>query len=206
MQHGLSSQPQHERVNNKDDWPDATGVGPVASSKSGGVKTSSRTLFSSPPQRGLRLTLRLPIVIYRLRLGWLLGERFVLLQHIGRKTGQPRQTVVEVVGHESATDVYYIASGWGKKSNWYQNLLAHPEISIQVSRRKLAVVAHTLDANDGARVLVDYRQKHPLAARELGRLMGLRFVEATPEELAQLVRTSLPIVSLQPRSASLSTK
>ena len=30
--------------------------------------------------------LRAPVYLYRWRLGWLLGKRFVLLTHIGRRT------------------------------------------------------------------------------------------------------------------------
>ncbi len=54
------------------------------------------------PPRGLaRLGWRAPIWFYRLGLGGLLGRRFVLLNHIGRKSGQPRQAVLEVVHHNT---------------------------------------------------------------------------------------------------------
>jgi deazaflavin-dependent oxidoreductase (nitroreductase family) len=141
--------------------------------------------------------LRLPITLYRLKLGWLLGQRFVLLQHIGRKSGQVRKTVVEVIGHERSNDTYYIVSGWGYTANWYQNLLATPLITIQVGRRKLDVRAETVSPSEGAQVLLDYRQKHLLAARELSRLMGLNIIAATPEELEKIVHESLPIVALR---------
>jgi hypothetical protein len=40
-----------------------------------------------------RLAFRLPIWLYRLRLGWLLGDRLLLLTHIGRTSGQRRDRV-----------------------------------------------------------------------------------------------------------------
>jgi len=41
--------------------------------------------------RGLvRLAFRAPIWLYRAHLGWLLGYRFVLLTHTGRKSVLPR--------------------------------------------------------------------------------------------------------------------
>lgn len=157
------------------------------------------SLVSTPPTGLLRLGLRLPIVLYRLRLGWLLGERFILLNHIGRKSGQARQTVLEVVGHDERSDTYYIVSGWGHQSNWYRNLLAKPEISVQVGRRRLDVRAETLTPPEGAQVLLAYREKHPLAARELGRLMGLNIAQAPPDALERIVQESLPVVALRPR-------
>src|SRR5690348_10009358 len=84
----------------------------------GFLMSSQKTLVSTPPSGVLRLVLRLPIALYRLKLGWLLGQRFVLLHHIGRKSGQVRETVVEVVVHDRASDTYSIVSGWGKRANW----------------------------------------------------------------------------------------
>jgi deazaflavin-dependent oxidoreductase (nitroreductase family) len=154
-----------------------------------------------PPKGLLRWVFRAPVALYRLRLGWLLGERFLLLNHTGRKSGLARQTVVEVVGHDKVSDTYYIASGFGYKADWYRNLLARPELIIQVGWRKLAVRAETLPPDAGVQILVAYRQAHPLAAHELGRnLLGIDISKNTPEELAQFVRASLPIIALRPRS------
>ncbi len=162
---------------------------------------SPKSLFSTPPSGGLRLLLRLPIALYRLRLGWLLGQRFVLLQHIGRKSGQVRKTVLEVIGHDRASDTYYIVSAWGKQANWYQNLLANPTITIQVGRRHLQICAEPLSPAEGARVLLDYRQKHPLATRALSRVLtGANLAKASPEELEHMVQKSLPIIALRPRA------
>jgi hypothetical protein len=36
----------------------------------------------------LRLLFRTPTMLYRIRMGWLLGDRFLLLTHTGRKTGK----------------------------------------------------------------------------------------------------------------------
>jgi hypothetical protein len=64
--------------------------------------------------RGLsRLACRLPIWLYRAGLGWVMGYRFRYLTHIGRKSGQPRHTVLEVVRYDKATSTCIVASGWG---------------------------------------------------------------------------------------------
>ncbi|HLW02438.1 MAG TPA: nitroreductase family deazaflavin-dependent oxidoreductase [Ktedonobacterales bacterium] len=163
--------------------------------------SSPKTLVSAPPSGVLRLVLRLPIVLYRLRLGWLLGQRFVLLEHIGRTSRQVRKTVVEVIGHDRASDTYFIASGWGRRADWYQNLLATPPITIQVGRRHLSVYAETVSAAEGVHMLLDYRQSHPLAIRELSRVLtGANLAKASAEELERIVQETLPIVALRPRA------
>ncbi|MCC6453886.1 MAG: nitroreductase family deazaflavin-dependent oxidoreductase [Caldilineaceae bacterium] len=160
----------------------------------------STPLLTNPPSGILRWFLRAPIQLYRLGLGSVLGGRFLLLNHTGRKSGQAHQAVVEVVAHDRATDTYYIASGWGYKANWYKNLLASPTVTIQVGRRKLSVRAETLSPEAGAQILLNYRVRHPFAARELSRLIGLDIYSGPPEKLDEVVRESLPMIALRPRN------
>ena len=47
----------------------------------------------APPTGVLRALLGLPVHLYHARLGVLLGHRFLLLVHTGRKTGLHRETV-----------------------------------------------------------------------------------------------------------------
>lgn len=89
-----------------------------------------------PPTGWRRYLWRAPIHLYRVGLGPLMGKRFLLLNHIGRKTGLPRQAVVEIARYDPEANVYYVASGFGKKSDWYRNLQAHPDVTIQVGNKK----------------------------------------------------------------------
>ncbi len=122
---------------------------------------SEKPLVSVLPSGALRWFLRLPIWLYRLRLGGLLGNRFVVIHHVGRKTGQVHRAFVEVVELDQHEGVIYVASGWGRKSQWYQNLMATPDVSVQLGWRTLPVTAATVDPREGAHVLLRYRQAHP---------------------------------------------
>jgi deazaflavin-dependent oxidoreductase (nitroreductase family) len=66
--------------------------------------------------------------------GGILGGRFLLLEHIGRKSGRTRQTVLEVVGHDAESGRYVVASGWGTRSDWFQNVERGPRVTVQVGR------------------------------------------------------------------------
>lgn len=50
-----------------------------------------------------RRLVRSPIWLYRHGLGWLLGPRVLMLEHVGRKTGEPRYVCLEVVQREGST-------------------------------------------------------------------------------------------------------
>lgn len=127
-----------------------------------------------PPVGLARLAWRAPIYFYRLGLGGLLGERFVLLTHTGRKSGLLRQAVLEVIYHDQETGVYMVASGFGEKSDWYQNVLAHPEITIQVGKQRMAARAERLSLPHATDVLLDYNRRHPAALRTLAGILGYR--------------------------------
>jgi hypothetical protein len=43
-----------------------------------------------------RFMMRAPIALYRVGLGGLLGKRFLLLEHTGRKSGLTRRTALEI--------------------------------------------------------------------------------------------------------------
>jgi deazaflavin-dependent oxidoreductase (nitroreductase family) len=140
---------------------------------------------------------RMPIQLYRWHLGWLLGGRFLLLEHRGRKTGLPRQVVVEVVRHDLDTDCYVIASGFGEKSDWLRNLIASPDVSITVGRRRLHVHGQRLDPEAAQTEMLDYARRHPRAAKKLAGYMG--FTADGSADSYRTVGRTLPFIRLCPR-------
>jgi deazaflavin-dependent oxidoreductase (nitroreductase family) len=149
------------------------------------------------PPTGLRRALfRAPIWLYRVGLGALLGRRFILITHVGRTSGTARQTVVEVVTIDSGTGAITVASGFGDRSDWYLNVLAHPAIAVQLGSRRLSVSAHRLSPDEAADAMVRYARRHPLAGRELCRFMGMR-VDGSPADFAAAGRR-IPMLRLVP--------
>lgn len=145
-----------------------------------------------------RWAFRLPIWLYRVGAGGLLGSRFVLINHLGRVTGRPRQTVVEVVSRTG--DAITVAAGFGPGSDWYRNLLAHPQTTIQVGRRRLEVTAQRIDAETRTEAMLEYAHRHPGAARKLTKFMGYT-VDGSDTDYAAVAH-ALHMLRFQPRSAS----
>jgi deazaflavin-dependent oxidoreductase (nitroreductase family) len=152
------------------------------------------------PVRGwLRFGVRLPLGLYRAQLGWLLGERFLRLTHIGRKSGRPHQTVLEVVDHDRATDRYIVTSGWGEKSDWYQNVLKTSHVTLDVGRRHLNVTAEHLTIDEAERWLFNYAQAHPRTFRNLAKFITGEHLDTTREECRRLA-AAVPVVAFRPRT------
>ncbi len=152
------------------------------------------------PRRGIwRALARAPIWLYRLGLGGLLGRRFLLLEHRGRKSGRVYRTVIEVIKHDETTGAYYVVSGFGKRSDWFKNIQVHPDVTIQVGRRRIPVHARILSPEEGAQVLMEFASRHPLEVAIIARLLGL----AAPQSKASYLSfvQAYPVVMFLPRSS-----
>jgi len=73
---------------------------------------------------------KLPLILYRAGLGWLFGHRFMLLTHIGRRSGKIRRTVLAVLEYEPKTCEIKAMSAWSA-SDWYLNLQANPAVQVE---------------------------------------------------------------------------
>jgi deazaflavin-dependent oxidoreductase (nitroreductase family) len=147
------------------------------------------------PKGPLRLFLRMPIWLYRMRLGWLLGQRFLMLEHIGRRSGAKRRTVLEVVDHDRNTGRYVVASAWGPKSDWYRNIHAMPQVTVWVGGERFPAFARPMESDEAIEALRSYAERNPRAFRALARLM-LGEVVSDPEENCRRLAAAVPLVEL----------
>ena len=156
-----------------------------------------------PPTGLSRFLYRLPIHAFRAHLGWVFGERILLLHHLGRVSGKPRLAVLEVAEHDLANDGFVVASGWGPSAAWYQNVLHNPDVTIDVGRRSIPVTAIALDANEGADIFARYAMRHRIAAKQaLPRVLGLS-VDGSEADFREAGR-HMPFVRFVPRSSAAS--
>jgi deazaflavin-dependent oxidoreductase (nitroreductase family) len=149
-----------------------------------------------PPTGLARLAFRAPIMLYRIGLGWLLGSRFLELSHRGRKSGLLRHTVLEVVRYDQETGIYMIAAGFGRQSDWYKNLLANPQVEVRSGGKHLRASAVLLPPQEAGAEMVRYAHDHPIAFRELGRIMGYRV--GGSEADIHAIGEHLPMFALHP--------
>lgn len=146
-----------------------------------------------PPRGIMRWLARLPIALYRAGLGGLLGSRFLRLKHTGRVSGKPRSTVLEMLDMDRERGEYFVASGWGERSDWVKNIQADPQVEIQVGSRRMEARARRLTPEQAAEKMVRYGQKHPGTLQSLARVMGYR-VKPNEQAYRELGRQVLVFV------------
>lgn len=133
-----------------------------------------------------------PIWIYKARAGAVFGSRLLMLEHIGRKSGAPRYVVLEVVDHPAA-DTYVVASGFGRKAQWFRNIQSNPRVRVYAGSRPPApATARVLDPPEADRTLANYRRRHRRTWEQfkpvLEETLGARITDTD---------TSLPMVELR---------
>ncbi len=150
------------------------------------------------PPRGIKaIPWRLPIWIYRLKLGGLLGRRMLLLTHTGRVSGQPRTAVLEVIKYDQENNTPYVASGFGEKSQWFQNITKTPEVSIQIGHKHFLAIAERLPVDEAENIFRDYHARNPNAIKNLSKIIGYQ-VGDSEEEITKLMRM-IPVVAFRPK-------
>lgn len=154
-------------------------------------------LAKKKPGGFLRWFMRAPIVLFRLRLGWLLTGHFLMITTTGRKSGLPRYAIIEVIKRDKASGAYIVVSGWGTKSDWYQNILKTPQVRVDVGFRRFQAQAGIVDLEAAADFLADYARRFPIPFRQLAKVLTGESVTGTPEECARLALMA-PLVTFKP--------
>lgn len=131
------------------------------------------SLVDRPLPPWARRALRLPLLLYRVRLGVLLGHRFLVVGHRGRRTGKLHHTVVEVVRWDRNRREAVVVAGWGERSDWWRNLQAAPAVEVWLAGRRFVPAQRFVEPDEREAVLAAYRRRHPVAARLLGLALGL---------------------------------
>ena len=134
---------------------------------------------------------RAPIMLYRAGLGFLLGSRFMMLEHTGRRSGKTRRTILEVVVDDP--DSIYVVAGWGTAAQWLKNVSADPDVSVHVGSRSYRTRAEMVGGEKAHDVMRRYASKHPKALNRLAAMM-LDEAGGTPREQADRVADRLPMV------------
>ena len=153
--------------------------------------------FRQKPSGAFKHLLHIPAHLYRWRLGFLLGDRFVLITHRGRTSGRTYRTPVEVVQHDTDTHEYIVCSGTGAGADWYQNLQASPVTAVQVRNRVWVPSQRFLDADEAAQRFADYEAKHPGTARRLLQTMGNSYDGTDAGRVAMMA--DMPMVAFSER-------
>jgi deazaflavin-dependent oxidoreductase (nitroreductase family) len=182
--------------------------GPAAWSSRGPTQTTTesdgagntRALFARSSSPWLRALFKAPVWLYRAHLGGLLGDRFILLIHRGRKSGHLYRTALEVVHYDPRTRESIVCSGWGTRADWYRNITAGQPVAVETRGHRYDNPSfRTLQPDENYWIVDDYMRRMPSVARPLAHRLGL--VVPGPEDARRAHSRRLLMVAFRPRPA-----
>jgi deazaflavin-dependent oxidoreductase (nitroreductase family) len=130
---------------------------------------------------------KLPVFLYRLHLGWLLGKHFMQITHVGRHSGKVRRSVLAVLRFDEKTKEIFAVSAW-KGSDWYYNIQSSPALQVETGFIRYVPAQRTLSPEEITTTFVEYRKRHPFFTRIICRIPGWKW-DSTSEEFLELART-----------------
>lgn len=130
---------------------------------------------------------KLPIFLYQLKLGWLLGRRFMQITHVGRRSGKVRKTILAVLRFDEKSKEIFAVSAW-KGSDWYYNIQALPALQVESGFVSYVPQQRTLSPEEITTALMEYCRQHPIFSRMICRIPGWKW-DSSYEEFLELART-----------------
>ncbi len=148
----------------------------------------------------LRRALRAPVWLYRCKCGWVLGHRFLLLIHNGRRTGLKRYTVLEIMEVRKHPSEFVVMSGFGPNADWLRNIQATPGYQIVVGSQHFTAAHRVLPVDEAVPVLASYERRSrllaPIVRSVLSKLLGWRYDGSEPARRRAVAE--LPLIAFRP--------
>jgi deazaflavin-dependent oxidoreductase (nitroreductase family) len=91
--------------------------------------------------------------------GGMFGGKVLLLSTVGNQSGQPRTVPLMYFSAEGRT--YIVASAGGAQTHpaWYKNLVAKPEVTVQIGARVFKANAITIGAEERVRIFEQVKRQ-----------------------------------------------
>ncbi len=152
--------------------------------------------LSHKPTGWRKWLLKAPSYVYRARLGFLFGRRFMMIEHRGRRSGTLYRTVIEVAGRLPDPPEWVCTSGTGPNADWYRNLVANGVEAVWLGSTRHRAEVRFLGPPGAATVMAAYEREHPRTAPKLYDAMGVSY-DGTREGLVAMMER-IPMVAFHP--------
>ncbi len=113
-----------------------------------------------PNNKVIKKFYRVPIILYRLGLGKLVGKAILIISTIGRKTGKVHRTPIEYFRHQGKV---YVMSGFMDAPDWYQNLQADSHVTLNTDQGVQHAIAHKPETEEEWQGVTAFLTHSPVA-------------------------------------------
>ena len=115
--------------------------------------------FEKGPSSLQKFFFKIPVWVHKIGFGgWerIIGAQWMLITTTGRKSGKPRETMLDVMDYNATTDTYYVEAAYGSRADWVRNIQANPRFKAQVGRRKFYARMSSLSNENAGELMVKF--------------------------------------------------
>ncbi len=121
-------------------------------------------------------------------------KSMIILHHTGRRSGEPRTTGLQQIYQDSDSGRHFVAAAYGPTSDWWRNIVANPQVTVEVDGRLVEAVAAPVDSEEATAIMEAAIEEDP-------RLHGRMFKHAgvavsDPDGIAKVLAAN-PLMSFQ---------
>ncbi|MBI5945297.1 MAG: nitroreductase family deazaflavin-dependent oxidoreductase [Chloroflexi bacterium] len=156
------------------------------------------TALDKRPNKFMKFFFKVPVWMYKIGFGGfekMIGAQWMLITHIGRKSGKRYASMVDVMDYDKVTDTYYIEAAYGARADWYKNIQSSPVFEARVGRRKFKARAGALTTEGAGEMLVQFYRSKPAYTRSVMAMAGMKFKDEN--ELRDLGK-NLTLLAVKP--------
>lgn len=152
------------------------------------------------PHGALKVALDSPRWLYHAHLGRLLGHRFLLLVHEGRRTHQLHETPLEVIHWDADRREAVVASGWGRKAQWLHNVEAGLAREVLIGAERFEPAVRELDVPEAMEMLQQYEDHNGLPKAVVRKVLSwlLGWTYDGSDDARRRAVEQLPLVAFSP--------
>ncbi len=89
------------------------------------------------------------------------GAPLLLLHTVGARSGQPRVRPMMYLDYDGRRFVFASKAGADTNPDWYHNLVAHPEVQVEMGSETYSAVAHPLQGEERDRIYQEQVRRYP---------------------------------------------
>ena len=119
----------------------------------------------------MRFFFRVPVWMFRLGFGGFMSW-WIMLTTVGRKSGLPHRTVVDIVQRDG--NKTYVVAAYGRRADWVRNLQANPSLEGQIGWDRFDAKATFLSEAERDAFLFDLYHQRPTYTRLVMRAIGVK--------------------------------
>jgi deazaflavin-dependent oxidoreductase (nitroreductase family) len=121
-------------------------------------------------------------------------KSMIILHHTGRRSGQPRTTGLQTVYQDSDSGRYFVAAAYGPTSDWWRNIVANPQVTIEADGRLIEAVAAPVDSQEAATIMGAAVEENPRLRDRAFKHAGVAVSD--PDGIAKVLAAN-PLMSFQ---------